>query len=100
MAKERNFEAAAKLRVALHTLPPELKELKQQVDHMKVEEEEAHTVRDYERAATKRAERLRLETDFNEKRETWQAENMLDEVVDEDDIAEVVAQWKPKPKNC
>jgi ATP-dependent Clp protease ATP-binding subunit ClpC len=90
-------EAAAKLRVALHTLPPALKELKQSVDRLKAEEEEAHTVRDYERAATKRADRLRLETDFEAKVREWQSENMLDEVVDDDDIAEVVAAWTGIP---
>jgi ATP-dependent Clp protease ATP-binding subunit ClpC len=90
-------EAAAKLRVALYTLPPELKEMKKQVDQLIVEEEEAHTVRDYERAAQHRAERLRVETEFTEKREAWQSENKLDEVVDEDDIAEVVAAWTGIP---
>ncbi len=90
-------EAAAKLRVALHTLPPELKELKKEVDHLKLEEEEAHTVRDYERAATKRADRIRIETEFEEKRSAWQSEQMLDEVVDEHDIAEVVAAWTGIP---
>ncbi len=90
-------EAAAKLRVALHTLPPELKELKKELDHLKLEEEEAHTVRDYERAAVKRADRLRMEKEFEGKRSAWQAENMLDEVVDDDDIAEVVAAWTGIP---
>ncbi len=92
-------EAAAKLRVALHTLPPDLKELKNQMDQLSVEEEEAHTVRDYERAARHRADRLRLETDFAAKRETWQSEHMLDDLVDEDDIAEVVASWTGIPVN-
>jgi ATP-dependent Clp protease ATP-binding subunit ClpC len=90
-------EAAAKLRVALHTLPPELKELKKEVDRFKLEEEEAHTVRDYERAATKRADRLRLETEFESKLGEWQQEQSLDEVVDEDDIAQVVASWTGIP---
>jgi ATP-dependent Clp protease ATP-binding subunit ClpC len=90
-------EAAAKLRVALHTLPPELKELKKELEQFKLEEEEAHTVRDYERAAIKRAERLRVETEFENKRDEWQKENMLDEMVDEDDIAEVVAVWTGIP---
>ncbi|MCB9421337.1 MAG: AAA family ATPase [Ardenticatenaceae bacterium] len=90
-------EAAAKLRVALHTLPPNLKELKKELDQHILEEEEAHTVRDYERAAIKRAERLRLESEFAEARHVWQAENMLDEVVDDDDIAEVVASWTGIP---
>ena len=90
-------EAAAKLRVALYTLPPNLKELKKDLDHFILEEEEAHTVRDYERAAVKRAERLRLESEFAEARAAWQAENMLDEVVDAEDIAEVVASWTGIP---
>ena len=90
-------EAAAKLRVALYTLPPKLKELKKQIDQMQFEEEEAHTVRDYERAARLRAERLRLDSEFIEKRSDWQQENKLDEIVDEDDIAEVVASWTGIP---
>ena len=90
-------EAAAKLRVALYTLPKELKELKKEVDQYKLEEEEAHTVRDYERAAVKRAERLGLEKEFDKKRSDWQKENMLDEMVDEDDIAEVIASWTGIP---
>jgi ATP-dependent Clp protease ATP-binding subunit ClpC len=90
-------EAAAKLRVALHTLPPDLKELKLALDKITAEEEEAHTVRDYERAARKRADRLRLEGEFAEQRDKWQSENKLDEVVDENDIAEVVASWTGIP---
>ena len=90
-------EAAAKLRVALHTLPNDLKMLKVELDKLTTEEEEAHTVRDYERAATVRAERLRLEGEFAAAREKWQAENELDEVVTEDDIAGVVASWTGIP---
>jgi ATP-dependent Clp protease ATP-binding subunit ClpC len=90
-------EAAAKLRVALHTLPPDLKELKQEIDQLAIDEEEAHTVRDYERAASHRAERLRLESDFTERYEAWQADHSLDEVVDANDIAEVVSSWTGIP---
>lgn len=90
-------ESAAKLRVALHTLPADLKEMKKQLDSLIVEEEEAHNVRNYERAAVKRAERLQLEVDFKLKRDAWQAENKLDELVDEDDIAEVIASWTGIP---
>ncbi len=90
-------EAAAKLRVTLYTLPPDLKELKKQLDKLALEEEEASTVRDYERAAIKKADRLRLQGEFDVKREKWQTENEIDEVVDEDDIAEVVASWTGIP---
>ncbi len=90
-------EAAAKLRVALYSLPPELKELKAEVDRMMAEEEQAGQERDYERAAEKKAQRLRLEKEFRIKRDAWEVEHQLDEVVDEDDIAEVVAQWTGIP---
>jgi len=92
-------EAAAKLRVALYSLPPELKELKAEVDRMMAEEEQAGQERDYERAAEKKAERLRLEKEFRTKRDAWEVEHQLDEVVDEDDIAAVVAQWTGIPVN-
>lgn len=90
-------EAAAKLRVALYTLPPELKEMKKQLDQLILNEEEAHTVRDYERAAMIRADRLRIEGEFSAAREAWKSENKLDEVVEENDIAEVVASWTGIP---
>ncbi len=90
-------EAAAKLRVALYSLPPELKELKADVDRMMAEEEQAGQERDYERAAEKKAQRLRLEKEFRMKRDAWEVEHQLDEVVDEDDIAGVVAQWTGIP---
>lgn len=90
-------EAAAKLRVALYSMPPELKKLKTEIDRLRSEEEQAGTARDYESAARKKAERLRLETEFNQKRDKWESEHKLDEVVDENDIAEVVSQWTGIP---
>jgi ATP-dependent Clp protease ATP-binding subunit ClpC len=81
----------------LYTLPAALKELKEQIDQLVADEEEAHTVRDYERAAIVRADRLRLEGEFAAGKEAWQAENKLDEVVEEEDIAEVVANWTGIP---
>jgi ATP-dependent Clp protease ATP-binding subunit ClpC len=92
-------EAAAKLRVALYSLPPELKTLKAEIDRLQGEEEQAGLARDYEHAAQKKAERLRIETEFNEKRDVWEREHQLDEVVDENDIAEVVSQWTGIPLN-
>jgi ATP-dependent Clp protease ATP-binding subunit ClpC len=92
-------EAAAKLRVALYSMPPDLKGMKTELDKMLAEEEQAGLNRDYERAAQKKAERLRLEEDYHEKRDKWEAEHQLDEVVDVDDIASVVHQWTGIPVN-
>jgi len=90
-------EAAAKLRVALYSLPQELKEKQTEIEHLKNEEEVAGQERDYERAATMQTQRVRLEEEFYNEREAWEAEHELDEVVDENDVAEVVSQWTGIP---
>jgi ATP-dependent Clp protease ATP-binding subunit ClpC len=90
-------EAAAKLRVALFSLPPEMKAMKQEIDRLLAEEEHAGIERNYERAAQKKAERLRLEEEYKEQRLKWEGEHELDEIVDENDVAEVVAQWTGIP---
>ncbi|MBM3125748.1 MAG: AAA family ATPase [Chloroflexi bacterium] len=90
-------EAAAKLRVALYSMPPDLKAIKVELDRLHAEEEQAGLERDYERAAQKKAERLRLEQDYHVKRDRWEADHQLDEVVDVDDIASVVHQWTGIP---
>ncbi|HEY9077671.1 MAG TPA: AAA family ATPase [Anaerolineaceae bacterium] len=92
-------EAAAKLRVALYSMPPDLKERKGEIDRLAAEEEQAGIERDYERAARKKAERLRLQSEFEQLRDKWEAEHELDEVVDVDDIAQVVGQWTGIPVN-
>jgi ATP-dependent Clp protease ATP-binding subunit ClpC len=90
-------EAAAKLRVALHTLPPELKRMEAEVNRLRMEEEAAGNQRDYERAAELKTQRLRMEEEFKKAREEWQQEHQLDETVHEEDIAEVVASWTGIP---
>lgn len=90
-------EAAAKLRVALFTLPPDLKRLEAEISRQRVEEEAAGNMREYERAAEIKTQRLRLEQVFNKKREEWLRTHELDDVVEERDIAEVVSAWTGIP---
>ena len=90
-------EAAAKLRVALYSMPTELKEMKSQIDRLLAEEEAAGMARDYERAAEYKTHRLKMQSDFEARREQWLQEHTLDEVVSVDDIAQVVAEWTGIP---
>jgi ATP-dependent Clp protease ATP-binding subunit ClpC len=90
-------EAAAKLRVALYSMPSDLKEMKVELDRLQAEEDAASNSRDYQRAAEIKVERLRREGDYREKRDKWESEHQLDEVVDVNDIAEVVHQWTGIP---
>jgi ATP-dependent Clp protease ATP-binding subunit ClpC len=90
-------EAASKLRVAIYSMPPDLKELKSRLNKLATEEEAAWANRDYERAAQYKAERLAMEAEFNGKRDAWRQETGLDETVEAEDIAEVVASWTGIP---
>jgi ATP-dependent Clp protease ATP-binding subunit ClpC len=90
-------EAAAKLRVALHTLPPELKEMHVNLQQLQKEIDAASSMEDYQRAAELKTDRINLQAQFNLKREMWQRENQLDETIEEQDIAEVVANWTGIP---
>ena len=90
-------EAAAKLRVALYSLPQELKTMKSEIERYAAEEEQAGVERNYERAAMMKTERHRLEAEFAQLRDQWEAEHKLDEVVDVNDIAQVIAQWTGIP---
>jgi ATP-dependent Clp protease ATP-binding subunit ClpC len=90
-------EAAAKVRVALHTLPPELKELHGKLQQLQTEIDAASAMEDYQRAAELKTRRINLQAEFNLKREMWRQENQLDETIEEQDIAEVVSSWTGIP---
>ena len=90
-------EAASKLRVALYSLPPRLKEMKDAISRLQADEEAAGMAREYERAAEYKMRRLQLEQEFEEERFRWQQENTIDEVVGAEDIAKVLAQWTGIP---
>jgi ATP-dependent Clp protease ATP-binding subunit ClpC len=90
-------EAGSRLRIKMHSLPANLKELKLALMRLATEEEAAGAERNYERAAELKAERLQREMEYNALRAAWQNENGIDETVDEDDVAEIVATWTGVP---
>ncbi len=92
-------EAAAKLRVALYSLPADLKQMKDEITRLAADEEAASMAREYETAAAYKTRRLQMEDDFEHHKMLWQSENTLDEVVDSEDIAGVVEQWTGIPVN-
>ncbi|HXF64994.1 MAG TPA: AAA family ATPase [Caldilineaceae bacterium] len=90
-------EAAAKLRVAIYSMPASLKEMKSKLEKLIAAEEEAWASRDYENAAQYKTERVRLEEQYNEAVESWRQATGLDEVVEAKDIADVVSAWTGIP---
>jgi ATP-dependent Clp protease ATP-binding subunit ClpC len=90
-------EAASKLRVAIYSMPPELKEMKARLAKLITEEEAAWANRDYERAAQFKADRMAQEAEFTSRRDAWRLEAGIDETVDVQDIADVVHRWTGIP---
>jgi ATP-dependent Clp protease ATP-binding subunit ClpC len=90
-------EAAAKVRIAIYEMPPKLKEMKRELQRVAAEMQAAGEGRDYERAAELKSQSLKLQTEFDEKREAWQREMNLDELVEVEDIAQVVQNWTGIP---
>jgi len=90
-------EAASKLRVAIYSMPETLKQKKKYLTKLHQDETEAGQQQDWEHAATIKAERLRMEDQFQKERDAWWEEKDLDEVVEISDIAEVISNWTGIP---
>jgi ATP-dependent Clp protease ATP-binding subunit ClpC len=90
-------EAASKLRLDMESAPDEVKTLDRKLKHLRDEEEAASQRGDYQKAAEVKAERLHLEQEYNQAKLQWQKEKKIDSVVDEEDIAKLVAQWTGIP---
>ncbi len=92
-------EASAKLRIDIYSMPRGLREKELQLTTLQQQEEEAGAKRDYERAAILRTHFLALRREFEQERSAWLKTSNLDEVVDEEDVAQIVASWTGVPVN-
>jgi ATP-dependent Clp protease ATP-binding subunit ClpC len=90
-------EAASKLRLDMESAPDEVKTLDRKLKHLRDEEEAASQRGDYQKAAELKAERIRLEQEYDQAKSKWQKEKKIDSIVDEEDIAGLVAQWTGIP---
>ena len=90
-------EAASRLRIDMESAPADVKGMEKEIQKLLNEEEAASQRGDYEQASKTKIERLRLEEESNKAKEAWQKEKKLDDVVDEEDIANLIAQWTGIP---
>ncbi len=90
-------EAASKLRLDMESAPDDVKTLDRKLKHLRDEEEAASQRGDYQKAAELKAERIRLEQEYEQAKSKWQKEKKIDSTVDEEDIAGLVAQWTGIP---
>jgi ATP-dependent Clp protease ATP-binding subunit ClpC len=90
-------EAAAKVRIAIYEMPPELKAMRKEIARLTAEENAASNDQDYEHAMQYKSDRLKLQEEYEMQRDAWQQEMNLDELVEEADIAQVVENWTGIP---
>ncbi|MCE5259918.1 MAG: AAA family ATPase [Chloroflexi bacterium] len=90
-------EAASRLHLSILSLPADLKELRKQVQRLTQEEEQAGQERNYEKAAQLKSEKLQKENEFNQRIDAWRAAQGIDEQVDSENVAEIIAMWTGVP---
>ncbi|MFC2012267.1 ATP-dependent Clp protease ATP-binding subunit [Chloroflexota bacterium] len=90
-------EAASKLRIDTESAPPEVKTLEQRLKQLTNEEEAASQRQEYENAAQLKSERLRLEEEYNQAKNSWLEQEKIDETVKEEDIARLISNWTGIP---
>jgi ATP-dependent Clp protease ATP-binding subunit ClpC len=90
-------EAASKIRIDTESAPSDVKSLEQKLKQLIDEEEAASQRGEYEQAANLKIQRLGLEKEYEETRSKWLQEEKIDNGVDEETIAELVAKWTGIP---
>jgi ATP-dependent Clp protease ATP-binding subunit ClpC len=90
-------EAASKLRIDTESAPPEIRSLEQRLNQLTNEEEAASRRQDYEQSANLKAERLKLEAEYNQAKADWRQQEKISETVSEENIAELISSWTGIP---
>ena len=85
-------EAASKIRIEKSSMPPEIIAKEERLSQLLHEGRAAADARDYERAARLRDEEVALRAEFTQERDAWFAQSGRNSVVNEQDIAELIAK--------
>ena len=98
MAIDLVDEAASKTRISNYMEPEKIKELKAEIDKMEKEKEDAVGAEEFERAGEIKEKQEKLREKQDKIREKWMEDKRNKKlVVDEDEIADVVALWTKIP---
>lgn len=91
-------EAASKKRLKVFTVPPNLKQLEEDIAKLEKEKEEAIRHQEYEKAAKIRDKELKLKTKLETEKKSWTSKSEKNNSeVTEEDIAEIIASWTGIP---
>ncbi|MBQ2680110.1 MAG: ATP-dependent Clp protease ATP-binding subunit [Firmicutes bacterium] len=91
-------EASSRTRLDAYTPPDEIKALESEIMKMNEEKEACIKKENFAKASEIKKRQVEISKELEEKRSKWEAENEEKEhIVDEDDIAYVVAKWTGVP---
>jgi ATP-dependent Clp protease ATP-binding subunit ClpC len=90
-------EAASKLRIDTESAPPEVRSMENHLKRLTDEEEAASQKQDFEASARLKAERLRLEEDYDKAKNEWLEKEKIAGEVDEKVIAQLISNWTGIP---
>ncbi len=91
-------EAASKVRLKSFTAPPDVKDLKKELEHVRKEKESAVNGQEFEEAARLRDQERELTQQLEQRTEEWKDNQVSgDTVVSAEDIAQVVSSWTGIP---
>jgi ATP-dependent Clp protease ATP-binding subunit ClpC len=90
-------EAASKLRIDTESAPPEVKKMQQDLKRLTNEEEAASQRNEFQKAAELKAERMKLEPEYNQAKEDWLKKEKLSQEVTGEQIAKLVSSWTGIP---
>ena len=91
-------EAASKKRLGSQTEPEDLKEKEKRLEKLISEKQEAITAQEFEKAAKIRDEEITLKEEVDKLKSDWKGTGSSSAlVIDEDDIAEILADWTHIP---
>lgn len=90
-------ETAARIRVAMESMPPEVAKLKNETEKLRREGEAASKFGDNQKAIRFAQEFDKIKTRFDQAREDWLRKVKISEVVDAESIAKTVSRWTGIP---
>jgi ATP-dependent Clp protease ATP-binding subunit ClpC len=91
-------EAAARARLAAQVPPPEVADLKDQLDKINHDKEEAVRDQNFERAAALRDQERELQSEIRQRQEEWERERQTHRpTIGEEEVAFIVSRWTGIP---
>ncbi len=91
-------EAASKVRLSTYTAPPDIKDMERKLEELEKDKEIAIKTEEYEKAGEIKKQQEVIRAKLEDSKLAWEQKNtMSDQIVDEEEIADIVSSWTGIP---